>query len=177
MDCREIQSLIVPFIESQLTLEKTRLFLKHIEECEDCREELEVYYILIVGLKQLEKEPEKSMDLHAQFEELLKNTKTHVNRVRLGRFPKLVVLAALIGIILVIFTYEQQKYAMEEEIDQSIDFINSKIDSYEPLDLEKKKNFFEMKEKNKGLFLEKERVTKNKDKNKDGKDEKKISFN
>ena len=142
MDCREMQSLIVPFIESQLTLEKARAFLKHIEVCKDCKEELEVYYILLVGLKQLEEEPEESLDLHGQFEEHLRNTKIQVERKSWGILPKIILLLSLIGVMLVAFTLEQQHYVMREEIDNKMEFINSRIPSYYPLAKVRKYNFY-----------------------------------
>lgn len=141
MDCRETQSLIVPFIESQLTLEKARAFLKHIEVCEDCREELEVYYILLVGLKQLEEEPEESLDLHGQFEEHLRNTKLQVERKSLGNFPKIIVLLSLIGIMLVVFTLEQH-YVRQEVTENKTDFTNRGIPKYDPLGKVRKYNFY-----------------------------------
>lgn len=146
MDCRETQSLIVPFIESQLTLEQARAFLKHIEVCEDCREELEVYYILLVGLKQLEKEQGESLDLHGQFEELLRNTKIQVERKRLGNFPKIMVLLSLVGVMLVAFTLEQQQYAIREENKNKTEFINGRTPSYNPLIEIEKSNFYRDRE-------------------------------
>lgn len=143
MDCRETQSLIVPFIESQLTLEKARAFLKHIEVCEDCREELEVYYILLVGLKQLEEEPEESLDLHGQFEGHLRNTKLQVERKSWGNFPKIIILLSLIGIMLVAFTLEQQQYVKYEKIENKTEFINNKFPQYDPLVKVRQHNFYE----------------------------------
>ncbi len=150
MDCRKTQSLIVPFIESQLTLEKARAFLKHIEDCEDCREELEVYYILLVGLKQLEEEPEESLDLHGQFEEHLRNTRLQVERKSWGNFPKIIILLSLIGFMLVAFTLEQQRYVRQKELKHKTEFINNRTPDYNPLAKVKKYNFYQsLEESNK----------------------------
>lgn len=152
MDCRETQSLIVPFIESQLTLEKARAFLKHIEVCEDCREELEVYYILLVGLKQLEEEPEESLNLHGQFEEHLRNTKLQVERKSWGNFPKIIVLLSLIGFMLVAFTLEQQRYVKQKELKRNTESINNQIPDYDPLAKIQKYNFYQKLEDSKKYF-------------------------
>ena len=40
MTCREAERLVMPYINGSITDEELREFLKHIEGCEDCREEL-----------------------------------------------------------------------------------------------------------------------------------------
>ena len=62
MDCREAQALIVPFIEVKLHDEQNEKFIEHIENCTDCYDELEVYYIVMVGVKQLDEEDHMLVD-------------------------------------------------------------------------------------------------------------------
>ena len=50
MDCKRIQSMIIPYIRDELNNEDLELFLDHINSCKECREELEIYYIIEVGL-------------------------------------------------------------------------------------------------------------------------------
>lgn len=50
MDCKRIQSMIIPYIRDELNNEELELFLDHINSCKECREELEIYYIIEVGL-------------------------------------------------------------------------------------------------------------------------------
>lgn len=54
MDCKEIQKMIVPFHKRALSIEYEELFADHIEQCPDCREELEIYYIIEYGLSEEE---------------------------------------------------------------------------------------------------------------------------
>lgn len=54
MNCREAQSLIVPFIENRLTDEKKEAFIQHVENCSECYDELEVYFIVFSGIRQLD---------------------------------------------------------------------------------------------------------------------------
>lgn len=54
MNCERVQELIAPFVNEQLNTEETEEFLKHIDSCEDCREELEVSYSLMTAMKQLD---------------------------------------------------------------------------------------------------------------------------
>lgn len=54
MTCREAQSLIVPFIENRLNDEQKEAFIRHVESCSACYDELEVYFIVFSGIRQLD---------------------------------------------------------------------------------------------------------------------------
>ncbi len=54
MTCREAEKMVVPFINHELDEQKLEQFLKHIAVCPDCREELEIYYTVYLGLRQLD---------------------------------------------------------------------------------------------------------------------------
>ena len=50
MTCREARKLIIPFIHDELSIDETRDFLQHVRGCKACMDELEIYYIVHVGL-------------------------------------------------------------------------------------------------------------------------------
>lgn len=54
MDCREVQKSFIPFIDDQLSIRDLEAFLAHLESCENCREEYDVYYTMIAGMRYLE---------------------------------------------------------------------------------------------------------------------------
>ena len=54
MDCREVQKSFIPFIDDQLSIRDLEAFLNHLESCENCREEYDVYYTMIAGMRYLE---------------------------------------------------------------------------------------------------------------------------
>ena len=54
MDCKRAMELITLFINDRLNSEDTEAFLNHIEDCAECREELEVNYSLMTAMKQLD---------------------------------------------------------------------------------------------------------------------------
>lgn len=54
MDCQQIERLIVPYIENELADEQLEQFLEHVETCKDCQEELEINFMVALGLKQLD---------------------------------------------------------------------------------------------------------------------------
>lgn len=51
-DCKEFQKMIVPFDAGQLSLKDEEEFVKHIEKCDDCREEFEIHYIIEYALNE-----------------------------------------------------------------------------------------------------------------------------
>ena len=62
--CMEIQSQITDYIEGNLAPDKLEEFISHINSCEECREELNIYYTLYLGILQLEHEDEEVKELN-----------------------------------------------------------------------------------------------------------------
>lgn len=60
MDCKEVQKLFIPFIDNTLEVKYLDAFLQHLEECQDCREEYDIYYTLIMGTRYLETDATKA---------------------------------------------------------------------------------------------------------------------
>ncbi len=56
MTCKEAESLVMPYIRDELTDEVLQEFLDHIESCSSCWEELEIYFTIEVGIRQLDSE-------------------------------------------------------------------------------------------------------------------------
>ena len=63
MTCLEAQSNIMAFIEKKLPDDVIPDFVKHMRYCKNCREELEIYYTLIVGMHQVDNNQELSQNL------------------------------------------------------------------------------------------------------------------
>lgn len=56
MDCKKAQNSIMPFIDDKLDVRDLAAFLQHLETCDNCREEYDVYYTMIAGMRYLEGE-------------------------------------------------------------------------------------------------------------------------
>ena len=56
MTCLEAQSNIMAFIEKKLPDDVIPDFVKHMRYCRNCREELEIYFTVDVGIRQLDQE-------------------------------------------------------------------------------------------------------------------------
>ena len=54
MDCKEFTGLIQDFLHDALDETKLSEFLTHVDECEDCRDELRIQYLIYEGLERLE---------------------------------------------------------------------------------------------------------------------------
>lgn len=62
MTCLEAQSNIMNFVEGKLPDDKVTDFVRHIRYCPNCADELEIYYTLIVGIRQVDQGEELSRD-------------------------------------------------------------------------------------------------------------------
>lgn len=106
MDCREAQALIVPFIEGKLNDEQNEKFIQHIENCSDCYDELEVYYIVMVGVKQLDEDEHILVDFKGALKKYIASKKEAIakkhsrsTRRKLGSIAGLLVIACVGGFI------------------------------------------------------------------------------
>ena len=68
MTCLEAQSNIMAFIEKKLPDDVIPGFVKHMRYCKNCREELEIYYTLIVGMHQVDNNQELSQNFAKDLE-------------------------------------------------------------------------------------------------------------
>lgn len=79
MNCLQAQSQITTFIDNRLEDGELMDFIHHINHCENCKEELEVYYTLIVGMKQLDNNEKLSNNFAKELEEKIDN---HLQRIK-----------------------------------------------------------------------------------------------
>lgn len=54
LTCKEAEKMVMPYINVQLDEDELEAFLNHIQNCPSCREELEIYYTVSLGLQQLD---------------------------------------------------------------------------------------------------------------------------
>jgi len=99
MDCREAQSLIVPFIENKITDEEKEAFLHHIENCSECYDELEVYFIVFSGIRQLDGETQDISDFKGELKKYIAVQKEALEKKR-HRYMRIGILATMSAVIL-----------------------------------------------------------------------------
>ena len=69
MTCQETLQQITEYLQGKLTLKEEMELISHVEFCETCFEELELNYIMQVGLDKLDEEQSSSMDFTAMLQE------------------------------------------------------------------------------------------------------------
>ena len=78
MDCRQAEKLVVPYIKDELNMDELDDFLEHVEYCDNCMEELEIHYMVDVGLKKLD-EDDATYDIVG---DLMRKMDSSVNEIR-----------------------------------------------------------------------------------------------
>lgn len=54
MTCKEAEQLVQGYIKGDLEGKQLKRFVEHVQTCDNCFEELEIYYTVFEGLQQLE---------------------------------------------------------------------------------------------------------------------------
>ena len=101
MDCRTAQSLINSYIEKKLTVEQLDQFLKHVENCPSCYDELETYFIVYYAMKRLDNDKEGSFNMSKLLQEDMKKRKRQVCYYRIQEMI-LIILILITGSIVVL---------------------------------------------------------------------------
>ncbi len=118
MTCLEAQTKIMAFIDNKLKDEDLYAFVKHIKSCNNCAEELEIYYTLLVGMKQLDNHENLSTDFKKELNHKLDSAMNRINHTKtLKKSTVFVVSAVFIGVM--IFAYNNflnMVYHKEQEI-------------------------------------------------------------
>lgn len=73
MTCLEAQSKIIAYIDYSLEKDQKTEFLKHIQSCENCKDELNIYYTMIEGMRQLDNNMPLSKDFSAELDNRIEN--------------------------------------------------------------------------------------------------------
>ena len=82
MTCREAERLVMPDINGSITDEELKAFVEHIDHCPDCREELEIYFTVDVGIRQLD-EGTGSYNIKGALETALELSRQRIHTLKL----------------------------------------------------------------------------------------------
>lgn len=112
MTCMETQKMITPFINDELTLEETELFIDHVNSCLECREELEVYYALLTAMKQLDEDKILYDDFSMELSAKLDKAQEKIINAKFTYYRKK---GALLLIILIVLAVVSWRYSGRRE--------------------------------------------------------------
>ena len=82
MTCQEAEGMVIPYIEHTLDDEDMERFLRHVDSCEQCMEELEIYFTVYYGLKQLDNET-GTYNIKEALRQTLEASREHLEQVHL----------------------------------------------------------------------------------------------
>jgi hypothetical protein len=98
----EAQSHITAFINDQLDMATLKEFLSHVNQCAECREELEVYYALLTAMKLLDEDKELSDNFNHELSHKLKLSADKLRRMKIASIRrKFSLMMVVLGFIIV----------------------------------------------------------------------------
>lgn len=122
MTCLEAQSKIIAYIEYNLERDEKQEFLRHIQCCEECKEELVIYYTMIEGMRQLDDNMplthDFSEELNWRMEQELKSSRKKRDFVRSSVAIGVITVLAFLILGYMNFLnllHEQEQMAMKEK--------------------------------------------------------------
>lgn len=127
MTCFEAQSMITKYLNDELSYDELESFLDHISTCENCREELEIYYTLITGMKQLDEDKVLTSNFHKALEKKLMNSRNLLIRRQKKNFRKAIFLCVIVLIISMSLSFESSQ---RDDKDMPV-FTNTKESVYD----------------------------------------------
>lgn len=101
MNCHEAQGLITEYVNDRLDIKQLEEFVLHIESCAECREELEVYYIVFTGIKRLDLDDNIAINYHDAFLNSIAISKNRIKWQKIHYLRRRCSYAFLVLIVLV----------------------------------------------------------------------------
>lgn len=80
MNCRDYRALMQPFLADELEEKKTKQLLTHLNDCQECKEEIKIQYLVKEGMERLE--TGRSFDFQKEFNEKMNHAIKH-NKIML----------------------------------------------------------------------------------------------
>ncbi len=115
MTCIKAQSLITVYINDELEIDELEEFTGHIQSCEECKEELEVYYALLTAMRQLDEDKNLSNDFNQELKEKLERSQERIIHLRFNYYRKKGVLLLIIIIFAAFFSLYHYLIPKEQE--------------------------------------------------------------
>ncbi|MCR5609824.1 MAG: hypothetical protein K6G26_12255 [Lachnospiraceae bacterium] len=111
MNCFEAQNLSMQYVNGDIEEEKIKPFLKHVASCKDCKEELEICYIIVNGMKELEQDKTKINNFHEAFENMFNGAIKKLDKKHNERKIKIIIMVILIIILVLVLTGDIYEFA------------------------------------------------------------------
>lgn len=102
MDCKEFEKLIPGFIGEELDFLTLKRFLEHMEQCSDCREELDIQFLVTEGVQRLEdgRAFDLQKELNRRLAEARRKVRSSENMISLGIAMEIGAACILVGVLI-----------------------------------------------------------------------------
>lgn len=102
MDCKEFERLIPAFLDRKLDVQTLEQFNRHRKECDDCREELVIRFLVTEGIQRLEEGDafDLQKELQQYYDEAERRVRIHRRFLRIGESLEAAALAVIAGVVL-----------------------------------------------------------------------------
>lgn len=97
MECGEFQKNIQPFINGKLNRLKEEEMLEHLLTCDECNEELEIYYTIINCVKELDGKLETSDNYHGEYNEFIEKSRREIKKYKKNRLKRRIAFPGVVG--------------------------------------------------------------------------------
>lgn len=116
MNCMEVRRMVTPFIKKELSDKEAEQFLKHIEHCSDCMDELDIYFTVYKALDTLDSGNHTEYDFRKLLHEEIRSVKRGILRRKVFHIMQgtLLVFVEILLLLSVYTTFEVQKVQMEQ---------------------------------------------------------------
>jgi len=102
MQCKEVHGKFIPFINDELNHKELKEFLAHIRQCKDCQEEYDIYYTMIMGMRYLESDNNKT-ELEIDSEQRIREAEDYLLQYKILQAEKIILFVVLcIGLVLLL---------------------------------------------------------------------------
>ena len=90
MDCKKAQSLVTAYIMRKLNDKDLEDFLEHVDSCEECYEELEIYYTVHYTIARLdEDEADQVYNVKKALQNRLEESRFYIWRTKVSRIYRM----------------------------------------------------------------------------------------
>lgn len=120
MNCIDAQRQIMPFINNELDINQLEDFINHVNYCPNCMDELEVYYVLLTSMKQLDEDKELSNDYHLDLMELISQSEERILHDKLVHIRKRVILIVMITIVAILSSFRIGEFVVEDVLPHEV---------------------------------------------------------
>ena len=115
MNCIEARRMVTPYVNKELSDKDMEQFLKHIEHCRDCRDELDIYFTMYKAIDLLDSGSHQEFDFRKMLENDIRASHRSVIARRITRLVRCIILliAEVILLFCVYTGYEMRKGELE----------------------------------------------------------------